>query len=1181
MKSTQVDPQLVVKRSGFALVVTLSLMILLTVIAVGLLGLSSISMRASSQGEASHMARSNARMALMLAIGELQKQAGLDTRVTARADILDAKNPLIVGVWKSWEGTDHEPSGLYAGRPVSPGNYPTAKDGRFLRWLVSGDPAALVTSGSVPVTAKTATSVALVGEHSVDAAALTAQIHLEPVTVGLKNQKGGFAWWVTGENQKARLPKPPDPALASQVDWASALKSDATVDPLPYGLDRVFTDPAIALRAIDLKQADLINAGSSPATSTTSVKYFHDLSAVSVGLLTNTATGGWRKDLSLFTENYSSLGTSGLPLFRLTPASDTSCSIPNGQVANYRASQSIFYPWSAYRGAASDRTIYQHGAVASWENLKDYALLYQNGSPFSLAARSVRNDSADATVCYNFLHKVRILPVIARVQWVFSHSAGPPATPPAGSPANPPGSLTPRLLVTPVITLWNPYNVRITCGAGFKFQLRKPLPCALKYSVNGTQYSKFRSLIAGSVNYPSPALASAIPSQALSASTSTLAYTINTGFSLDAGQTRVYSPAAAASVAASNTEMIITPGFRKGGGHYFTVLDDNEKPVVVDGSASIKATAKFDNAYADTANGVGIYLDMLSAGDSTPLLVYRMVYDPAVAAQTYPELTSLAAATSLNSVLTTPLPFLSTMFGARLASNTHIPAKGFLQTSPLVNYTAMGGKDLIEKTIARHYGGTNHPVNSPFDFSFVAHSSSIDSYSPNVSGESGYIVSGFTTANGLSRCIAAEIPTRPLASLAELQHWDLRYENPIPPYSFNIIGNSDATPLLPANAVVNSADAGIATNLQHDDAYCANHLLFDDWFFSSIAAGNPSNFGVAASTSLQKPFADFLTGTTPLINRAYKPIAEDVAAVQGSASAANTLFSKYVNPAGAWKSIASRLEVEGMFNVNSTSVTAWRALLGHARKHNIPYTNSSGGVALGGVGDYAISRSTIAGDSKAGTAGSSGAFSGATECAGYRELTAGQLDALAQRIVDQIRRRGPFLSLSEFVNRQLSSGNLALAGTLQAALNDLAGSPATNFYADLISAIDAPPDKKYATGSPPDAASTEYQFPAAAAGICVYGIPGWTRQADILRPLAPILSARDDTFVIRAYGDSRDASNRIVAHAVCEAIVCRNRNYCDPTEAADLATPPVQPVNKTFGRRFQVVAFRWLSPSEI
>jgi len=39
------------KRSGFALVVTLALMILLTIIAVGLLSLSGISLRSAGQGQ--------------------------------------------------------------------------------------------------------------------------------------------------------------------------------------------------------------------------------------------------------------------------------------------------------------------------------------------------------------------------------------------------------------------------------------------------------------------------------------------------------------------------------------------------------------------------------------------------------------------------------------------------------------------------------------------------------------------------------------------------------------------------------------------------------------------------------------------------------------------------------------------------------------------------------------------------------------------------------------------------------------------------------------------------------------------------------------------------------------------------------------------------------------------------
>ena len=47
-------------QSGFALIITLSLMILLTVIAVGLLTLSSVSIRSASQGDAMAKARANA-----------------------------------------------------------------------------------------------------------------------------------------------------------------------------------------------------------------------------------------------------------------------------------------------------------------------------------------------------------------------------------------------------------------------------------------------------------------------------------------------------------------------------------------------------------------------------------------------------------------------------------------------------------------------------------------------------------------------------------------------------------------------------------------------------------------------------------------------------------------------------------------------------------------------------------------------------------------------------------------------------------------------------------------------------------------------------------------------------------------------------------------------------------------
>ena len=73
---------------GFALVVTLSFMILLTVLAVGLFSISMISLRSTSPGEAEVRPVANARLAILLAIGELQKEVGDDRRITADASIL-------------------------------------------------------------------------------------------------------------------------------------------------------------------------------------------------------------------------------------------------------------------------------------------------------------------------------------------------------------------------------------------------------------------------------------------------------------------------------------------------------------------------------------------------------------------------------------------------------------------------------------------------------------------------------------------------------------------------------------------------------------------------------------------------------------------------------------------------------------------------------------------------------------------------------------------------------------------------------------------------------------------------------------------------------------------------------------------------------------------------------------
>ena len=60
----------------------------------------------------------------------------------------------------------------------------------------------------------------------------------------------------------------------------------------------------------------------------------------------------------------------------------------------------------------------------------------------------------------------------------------------------------------------------------------------------------------------------------------------------------------------------------------------------------------------------------------------------------------------------------------------------------------------------------------------------------------------------------------------------------------------------------------------------------------------------------------------------------------------------------------------------------------------------------------------------------------ASHYSGYRELSDEDIAELAEAVVEQVRERGPFLSLSEFVNRRLSNdADLSLSGALQSAID--------------------------------------------------------------------------------------------------------------------------------------------------
>ncbi len=85
----------------------------------------------------------------------------------------------------------------------------------------------------------------------------------------------------------------------------------------------------------------------------------------------------------------------------------------------------------------------------------------------------------------------------------------------------------------------------------------------------------------------------------------------------------------------------------------------------------------------------------------------------------------------------------------------------------------------------------------------------------------------------------------------------------------------------------------------------------------------------------------------------------------------------------------------------------------------------------------------------------------------------------------------------------------------------------------------------------------------------------------MLQSIAPSLTVRSDTFTIRGYGEARDKNNKVTAIARCEIVVQRVPEYVDPSDIAYTPVLDTTPTNQTFGRRFDIVSFRYLNDSEI
>lgn len=1126
---------------GFALVVTLSLMILLTIIAVGLLSLSAISLRSSTNGEAQAKAFANARMAVIMAIGELQKETGDDRRITADASLFPtAKQGHLVGTWSSWTPEFGENPDQNAP------DYSKPKTDLFRSWLVSAPDPAVLKKREWSDTDVDPSWIRLFSATR-DGYDLSAP----PVAVSA----GAYAWAVSQENTKAKVNVAgPDAdtlvntALQAQrrpsLALGTALRQPA--DGWNLRANRVISFDQIAL------DSDLVaNPTELPATGASFTTHAQ-------GLLTDVVKGGLKVDLSLGFEmndsDFEQASWDGTP----NPFSSPNVNMGFASPDSYRGQRALFRPL-VENPIVSNVTDYSEvkiddrflaAGVPTFDHLRSYYRLprhlYGGTSP------TVAWRGAD--------HVAAISPGVSGGA-VFS-----PAKPPSGAASSlavrpilnrmiyllsvkfvrPAGGSNPiriRLVLTPVIALWNPYNTALEMQGAYAFPWMD-LPFQMTWKKNSVQVGDFvLAVMMGQDSW--------VPRQAgpyfrcdLSADGSDMTKAIR----FEPGEVRVFVPSSPTPTLFNRKETLLdkrsvkmrpvadvqdlnlTGGFEipmEDGiyGKTLPALRDNDRVTLkIDtfqqtGRGFHYFVSLVDAATQQAISDVQILnLTSVSLPESAPMLASALLQappQPYAVIETFHRTAKTVGGTSNSDLVYTTNP--------RQASINHQLAAGTFSVAP-------------------HYQSTLRAVAS-FDGAIQT----------SVDGRRSFWGATNSPPEGKDFLPFFEIPREPLLSLAAFQSADLASSAFS---SANQFANSWASPYLGLSRAA-SADTKyanpnppIAGVPVYDTPFLTNEALWDGFFFSGAApalrpasSGGPATAWRAPIATVERSLRDVMTEfVNDPVN---KPLANSRMRLNKLGLSDEDLVKHLLDPEGCTR-IAAHLTVDGAFNVNSTDVEAWTAVLSGLRGEAFEVQ----GGAPSPASQTAFPR-----------------FRHPTGKAddnwnGFRALDDAQIRTLAENLVREIRLRGPFLSLGEFVNRRVEDSALGRSGAIQAAI-------------DAGKLNEQAKQENFATTNYPSEARDHI---IADTGV---GIPGFLTQADVLQSLAPVITVRSDTFTIRGYGEARDAAGKVIARSWCEAVVQRGPQFVDPTDAADAAIASITPTNQRFGRRFEIISFRQLSPAEI
>jgi hypothetical protein len=444
-----------------------------------------------------------------------------------------------------------------------------------------------------------------------------------------------------------------------------------------------------------------------------------------------------------------------------------------------------------------------------------------------------------------------------------------------------------------------------------------------------------------------------------------------------------------------------------------------------------------------------------------------------------------------------------------------------------------------------------------------------------------------------------DIPRAPLLSLGQLQHAAMTKAGGTPAYA---IGNSEISPYVASGRERQTnmrneyhalrTDRFQRSRLAVDHSWLLNEALFDGFFFSSLLPWSDA-----------PTLSEWRRGTPSASNPRMVPLPE----------------AAQLDPdePDSYRHSATALLTAGSFNVNSVSKDAWKAMFAGLNNASIPVMDGTAETLSTPTG-IPLPRAQHH------LNGENGPW------AGYRALTEAELDRLAEEMVKEVKLRGPFLSLSDFVNRRLVNAGTepggrtitatGLTGALQSAINR------SGINADYTTIESSRMSLYNSISNGVPFLDLEAFVGSEGGDKTMSHASGFLTQGDILQAIAPSLSARSDTFRIRFYGDSHSGSDRPArARAYGEAVVQRLPDYVHAGDAAEarpyigsnampqddlqrISPLPLQeglvlsldgpryngspiesvevesnlhPVNASFGRRFKIISFRWLTEDEI